>query len=383
MMPDGTVLKDSAVSGIPLRAWFDALNTRIREHVGRDARNLQIGHSYLMQAGSPLKDFASLKRAFRDDIIPLLEEYCYEDYTTLATILGDQLVDSAAQRICHELFDDGQESDLIQALLAPCPEISASSEAVSSEESTLDVRRMPMEKTRKGKQAMSEDVVSITLSEWETLSPTTCDELAGFFLESSPSSQRVADALNTSRMLRLTELKNGLEVSSLLTVGRVRVGNLNITILPKLKAASLLRLLRYAYGFRRLELISDSTHLVDQCGFEDLLISQLNAEAQELISRGLQRAYVRQDERLASPRGRINIDRLALDGGTATATLPCQHFPRLEDTLLNRVLLAGLRLAGSVASLLDLRRESRRLASLMEEQVISNQPRRHDSRSSR
>ncbi|MEQ8852804.1 DUF4357 domain-containing protein [Gimesia sp.] len=138
MMPDGRVLKDSSVSGIPLRAWFDALNTRIREHVGRDARNLQIGHSYLMQGGSPLKDFASFKRAIRDDIIPLLEEYCYEDYTTLATILGDQLVDSMEQRICSDLFDDGQESDLIQALLSPCPEISTSSEAVSSEESTYD-----------------------------------------------------------------------------------------------------------------------------------------------------------------------------------------------------------------------------------------------------
>jgi 5-methylcytosine-specific restriction enzyme B len=135
LMPDGTVLKDSVISGIPLRAWFDTLNTRIREHVGRDARNLQIGHSYLMQSGSPLKDLASLKRAIRDDIIPLLEEYCYNDYTTLATILGDQLVDSAAQRVCHELFDDGSESYLIQALLAPCPEITASSEAVSSEES--------------------------------------------------------------------------------------------------------------------------------------------------------------------------------------------------------------------------------------------------------
>jgi 5-methylcytosine-specific restriction enzyme B len=139
MMPDGTVFKDSAVAGIPLRAWFDALNSRIREHVGRDARNLQIGHSYLLQAGSPLKDLAALKRAVRDDIIPLLEEYCYEDYTTLETILGDQLVDSAGQRIRHELFDDGQEGDLIQALLAPCPDISTSSEAVSSEESlTVD-----------------------------------------------------------------------------------------------------------------------------------------------------------------------------------------------------------------------------------------------------
>ena len=50
MMPDGSVLKDSAVGGIALRAWLDALNTRIREHVGRDARNLQIGHSYLMHS---------------------------------------------------------------------------------------------------------------------------------------------------------------------------------------------------------------------------------------------------------------------------------------------------------------------------------------------
>lgn len=216
---------------------------------------------------------------------------------------------------------------------------------------------------------MSEDVVSITLSEWETLSPETCDALTDYFLDASASSRRVTEALNASRMLHLTELKSGLEVSSASYVGRVRIGNLTITVLPKLKAASLLRLLRYAFGFRRLELISDSTHVVDQCGFEDLLISQLNAEAKELISRGLQRAYVRQDERLHSPRGRINIDRLALDGGTVTATLPCQHFPRVEDTLLNRVLMAGLRLAGTVASLLELRRESRRLASLMEEQV--------------
>jgi 5-methylcytosine-specific restriction protein B len=138
MMPDGTVLKDSSISGIPLRAWFDALNTRIRENVGRDARNLQIGHSYLMQSGSPLKDFGSLKRAIRDDIIPLLEEYCYEDFTTLATILGDQLVDTAALRIYYELFDEGQESDLIQALLAPCPDISASAEAVLSDASACD-----------------------------------------------------------------------------------------------------------------------------------------------------------------------------------------------------------------------------------------------------
>lgn len=141
LMPDGSVLKDSAVAGIALKAWLEALNARIREHVGRDARNMQIGHSYLMQAGSPLKDMASLKRAIRDDIIPLLEEYCYEDYGTLGRILGEQVVDVAAERIRHELFDEGQESALVQALLSPFgEEISASSEALATEKEAEQVQ---------------------------------------------------------------------------------------------------------------------------------------------------------------------------------------------------------------------------------------------------
>lgn len=138
LMPDGSVLKDSVVAGIALKAWLDAVNTRIREHVGRDARNLQIGHSYLMHGGSPLKDVATLKRAIRDDIIPLLEEYCYEDYGTLAKILGDQVVDVATEQIRHELFDDGQEDALVQGLLAPCADISTSSEALATDDSRAE-----------------------------------------------------------------------------------------------------------------------------------------------------------------------------------------------------------------------------------------------------
>jgi 5-methylcytosine-specific restriction protein B len=134
LMPDGTVLKDQVIAGISLRAWLEALNTRIREHVGRDARNLQIGHSYLMHDGGPIKDIGSLKRAIRDDIIPLLEEYCYEDYGTLSEILGKLIVDPEAARVRHELFEDGQEDSLIQGLLAPCPEIATSTEVLAAEE---------------------------------------------------------------------------------------------------------------------------------------------------------------------------------------------------------------------------------------------------------
>ena len=210
---------------------------------------------------------------------------------------------------------------------------------------------------------------SITLSEWQTLGPGDCDELRGRFLDQSDTAKSVASTLANSRLLELTELRSGLEVKAFSHVGRIRIDDLNITVLPKLRGASLLRLLRYAYGFRRLNLISDTSHLIEPCGFEDLLVAQLNTEAQELLSRGLQRSYIAQNERLASPRGRINIQQLALDGGKITATLPCRHYPRIEDTLLNRVLVAGLKLAGSIASNVALRRESRRLATQIEEQV--------------
>ncbi len=212
-------------------------------------------------------------------------------------------------------------------------------------------------------------VQSITLSEWETIGPNESGEHIGQFLDQSEAVQSVATSLANSRLLQLTELRKGLEVKAFSHVGRIRIGSLNITVLPKLRGTSLLKLLRYAYGFRRLNLISDTSHLIEPCGFEDLLVAQLNAETQELLSRGLQRAYVASNERLASPRGRIDIQQLASDGGKITATLPCRHYPRIEDTLLNRVLEAGLKLAASLASSITLRRESRRLAALIEEQV--------------
>lgn len=123
LMPDPRVLRGAVVADIPLQSWLKALNARIQEHVGRDARNLQIGHSYFMHDGHPLRDLATLKRVLRDDVLPLLEEYCYEDYATLATILGEHLVDANSKRIRHELFEDADDDKLIAALLAPCPEV--------------------------------------------------------------------------------------------------------------------------------------------------------------------------------------------------------------------------------------------------------------------
>ncbi|GCE23610.1 AAA family ATPase [Dictyobacter kobayashii] len=134
LLPDSSALKKAEVSGIPLGLWLEALNSRICQHVGRDARNLQIGHAYLMEKGLPIEDLAILARVIQDDILPLLEEYCYEDYARLEKIMGSGLIDAKAQVVRHELFEPAQQDGLVQALLAPSPEILTSAQAIAIEE---------------------------------------------------------------------------------------------------------------------------------------------------------------------------------------------------------------------------------------------------------
>src|SRR5260221_2298533 len=133
LMPDSDPLKHAAVGGIPLGLWFESLNERIREHVGRDARNLQIGHAYFLEKEQPIIDPATFARVIQDDILPLLEEYCYEDNAKLDKILVRGLVNARNQRIRHELFAASQQADLIQALLAPSPDIITSAQAAAIE----------------------------------------------------------------------------------------------------------------------------------------------------------------------------------------------------------------------------------------------------------
>jgi 5-methylcytosine-specific restriction protein B len=134
LMPDASLLAQATVAGIPLGPWLDALNRRICDHVGRDARNLQVGHSFLMEGGKPLRDAVRFFRVVRDEIIPLLEEYCYEDFEALHNILGGGLVDLPSRSIRHDLFEEPTGPELVQALLAPCPDILTSIRAVTTAE---------------------------------------------------------------------------------------------------------------------------------------------------------------------------------------------------------------------------------------------------------
>jgi 5-methylcytosine-specific restriction enzyme subunit McrC len=172
-------------------------------------------------------------------------------------------------------------------------------------------------------------------------------------------------------MLEVLELRTGLSVRSTSFVGRVRLGEVEITVVPKLGSDALLTLLRYAYGLRNLHLLPATSHTTQALGFQDILVWQLVEEVHELLSRGLRRAYLRREEALASPRGRIDFQGMAGRASFADATLPCCHHRRDEDRLINRVVLAGVRLAALITVDRDLRIRAGRLADLIRETVAT------------
>jgi 5-methylcytosine-specific restriction enzyme B len=138
LMPDSRALGNAVLAGVPLGPWLDALNRRICEHVGRDARNLQVGHAYLMDGGKPVTDFTQFARIVQEDILPLLQEYCYEDYEALEKILGPALVDRTEQRLRLELFDQARQTELVSALLALEPRLATSISATTAEDQAPD-----------------------------------------------------------------------------------------------------------------------------------------------------------------------------------------------------------------------------------------------------
>jgi len=135
LSPDSALLGDAIVAGLPLGAWLDALNQRILRHrtpqVGRDTRRLQIGHSFLMLNGSVVRDVARLAEVLREEIMPLLEEYC--DFAALEQILGPALVRRADQRIDEALFAPARHGELIEALRSAFPELATMPRAVAAE----------------------------------------------------------------------------------------------------------------------------------------------------------------------------------------------------------------------------------------------------------
>ena len=96
MAPDSTIIADHGKlkatkgvikpEGIDLPRMLDAINRRIELLRDKDYR---MGHSYLME----VETVEDLKVAFKDKIIPLLEEYFFSDMGKLSLILGGKFIE--------------------------------------------------------------------------------------------------------------------------------------------------------------------------------------------------------------------------------------------------------------------------------------------------
>ena len=103
LMPNIGVLHGAKVGTLALDDFLDELNRRIAKTEGREK---QIGHSFLLEGDEPVSDPDEFARRFRQEILPLLQEYCYDDYGALASYIGTKLVDKEAQTLDHEQLTD-------------------------------------------------------------------------------------------------------------------------------------------------------------------------------------------------------------------------------------------------------------------------------------
>ena len=101
MLPNPNVLEDIYVDDVCISEMLDLINKRIEVLYDREHT---IGHAYFM----PLKAnpaLETLARIFENNIIPLLQEYFYEDYEKIRLVLGDNHKAEEAQFIVAKAND--------------------------------------------------------------------------------------------------------------------------------------------------------------------------------------------------------------------------------------------------------------------------------------
>ncbi len=85
MLPDVEALHGMVVEGVPVATLLSTMNRRIEVLLGRD---YMLGHAYFMR----LKDDASIEALatiFRQQVLPLLQEYFFEDWQKIAWVFND------------------------------------------------------------------------------------------------------------------------------------------------------------------------------------------------------------------------------------------------------------------------------------------------------
>ena len=104
MMPNSSLLENLVVDGIKIDNLLETINKRVEYLYDRDHT---IGHAYFMSLENlETKEDkkAELENIFRNKIIPLLQEYFYDDWEKVRLVLGDGFVEKI--EVKSDIFDE-------------------------------------------------------------------------------------------------------------------------------------------------------------------------------------------------------------------------------------------------------------------------------------
>jgi len=125
VMPDPKLLSHIKFNGFNLEEVLDTINKRIEALLDRDHT---IGHSYFIKLHSG--DTAGLLKVFQNNIIPLLQEYFFNDYQKIALVLGPGFIEEKEpEKSLFPSFNDIDEPQL-EATYQLIPSIEDIEEAV-------------------------------------------------------------------------------------------------------------------------------------------------------------------------------------------------------------------------------------------------------------
>ncbi|MCT7518724.1 DUF4357 domain-containing protein [Aliarcobacter cryaerophilus] len=104
MMPNSSLLKNLVVDEIKIDNLLETINKRVEYLYDRDHT---IGHAYFMSLenfANEVDKKAELENIFRNKIIPLLQEYFYDDWEKVRLVLGDGFVEKI--EVKSDIFDE-------------------------------------------------------------------------------------------------------------------------------------------------------------------------------------------------------------------------------------------------------------------------------------
>ena len=205
-------------------------------------------------------------------------------------------------------------------------------------------------------------VVPLVLQEWQDRT------FAGIRLtrEGRERAERLSGA---EASIDVSELRDGLRVRTRSWVGVVRLGDVEIRVVPKLAGnrVDLVRLLDLTLGLDGL------TRLCGEAGLEaagdrlvDLVALLLGESCLSLLRRGLLAGYVEREEPLPVVRGRILGDRQVLRRFGRLDRVECRFDELEHDIDENRLLAIALRVAHRRVRSVPVRRRLARLRAVLE-----------------